>query len=973
MKALIQSLILLFTLVNSTGATRYVSTTGSNSNDGLAPDNAHAWLTITYGLAHISGGDTLLLVGGQYNELIDHAPAGSEGAYTTIAAYNGQSVTVQAPAGSVMGVTFADPAYHHIKLDGIKFDAVNSLNDCFKVTSGSYSITATNCDFFNAPHGHGVLMTEQDLAPQRKDTDCLIVNCRVYRNGLQYDGGVDSPLHGVYVHALSNTFDGVEIYSNKFYGIHQFNGSASGLVVKNCKIHNNGETGIGIMSNVTTNALIYNNLIYSNGYIGIKLGTGVNAGVGGVRILNNTIVSNSVSIYVQADLLGSASYIENNICTGGHNPVDPSGLIIAAQPASDLYVRNNLTYGNGATDYGNPGGALLHSSGNLVGNTYSAVFTSLSTPDYSLQGTSSAINAGLDESSYFSTDYAGISRPQSTSWDIGAYEYPVLPGYYISTTGNDTTGNGSFALPWATVGKANSSCPANSTVWMRGGTYLVGYTSFEITGGTLSGYPGETAILDGQGTAPIDPDTPLLAMQYADQTVTNLIVQNSQRHGIFSKGPRQKISHVISRQNGKGGIWITGAAATNCVIEYSLSQSNSMYNDQWTRNYPPYYNSSGITVARGGINSIVQYCTNDCTWGEGMSFYETTNVFVHDCVGINASPNLYISDVRQLVASNILLHLVWQTGFIDPAHLNGVNVGIWDEQAGANRSMSNKLINILALGGQRCLSVGSGGFSWGLNNVEISHCTFAYPQGDYNAVIGAGTCNTNGVIHDCIFVGAGTNGLASIGAYSGGAVAFDYNDWPSLPTALARGAHDVTGDALLDRTGPTNYGGLTGAYFKWPANSPAHGTGTYLGYGYDYFGNVRSDPPDMGGYEFTTTLSMVVTPSGLYFGSVLTNTTKDMTLTVSNAGTASFSGAATPTGTGFAVQSGGTYNLAAGATSPTVVRFTPGTTVGVSTGYVIFTGADGSTNVLNAEGVAIYSPPAAPMQRRSSVIPGILP
>jgi uncharacterized repeat protein (TIGR02543 family) len=74
--------------------------------------------------------------------------------------------------------------------------------------------------------------------------------------------------------------------------------------------------------------------------------------------------------------------------------------------------------------------------------------------------------------------------------------------YYVSTTGNDSSGTGTISNPWKTITKGQSMLDAGDTLLVRGGTY---YESVTITvQGTQSGritikaYPGETPVLDGR-------------------------------------------------------------------------------------------------------------------------------------------------------------------------------------------------------------------------------------------------------------------------------------------------------------------------------------------------------------------------------------------------------------------------------------------------------------------------------------------
>ena len=79
-----------------------------------------------------------------------------------------------------------------------------------------------------------------------------------------------------------------------------------------------------------------------------------------------------------------------------------------------------------------------------------------------------------------------------------------MADYYVATTGNDTTGTGSGAAPWRTLGKALTSTGAGDTILMVAGTYneKVKLTS---AGSALAGYKtirpdgSDVVIMDGTG------------------------------------------------------------------------------------------------------------------------------------------------------------------------------------------------------------------------------------------------------------------------------------------------------------------------------------------------------------------------------------------------------------------------------------------------------------------------------------------
>src|SRR3990167_1903368 len=77
--------------------------------------------------------------------------------------------------------------------------------------------------------------------------------------------------------------------------------------------------------------------------------------------------------------------------------------------------------------------------------------------------------------------------------------------YYISTSGDDTTGSGTFASPWKTIAKFDTVAVAGDILECRGGTYFVtGEQDLDATGTSGSPiavrpYQSEVPIFDATG------------------------------------------------------------------------------------------------------------------------------------------------------------------------------------------------------------------------------------------------------------------------------------------------------------------------------------------------------------------------------------------------------------------------------------------------------------------------------------------
>lgn len=74
--------------------------------------------------------------------------------------------------------------------------------------------------------------------------------------------------------------------------------------------------------------------------------------------------------------------------------------------------------------------------------------------------------------------------------------------YYIHSSGNDTTGNGSYATPWRTLSKAVTTSTSGDTIVLKNGTFTVGTelaNNQSIANRTIQGETAGSVTVDGNG------------------------------------------------------------------------------------------------------------------------------------------------------------------------------------------------------------------------------------------------------------------------------------------------------------------------------------------------------------------------------------------------------------------------------------------------------------------------------------------
>ncbi len=193
----------------------------------------------------------------------------------------------------------------------------------------------------------------------------------------------------------------------------------------------NGDRGGGISAGAedgsSTGAQIYNNISVGDNF-GIYLGGNNLIGPTGVSIYNNTVYNSTRYGLLLNGTAAQIASLKNNIfwCPSVTNKIiSANGLDFDASDYNLIGPENTgfIRYADGYYDtlavYVAASGLDTHS---LKSDPF---FVSIVTPDFHLQQNSSAINTGINVG--LTRDFDGITVPQGSAPDIGAYEYVGVP------------------------------------------------------------------------------------------------------------------------------------------------------------------------------------------------------------------------------------------------------------------------------------------------------------------------------------------------------------------------------------------------------------------------------------------------------------------------------------------------------------------------------------------------------------------
>jgi hypothetical protein len=496
-------LLLLFPCF-SHGATYYAATSGGNSCGNATNQNSPIQ-SLGAGLNCLSGGDTLIVQSGVYQEGIfeqgsgyPSIPDGSPGSPTTVrSAVQYGAVLQPSHPQTVGGNIIYMKNQHDVVIDGLTID-MSRLNcgngSGFALLGVNGNIVLQNSDIKNMcgpgnPNGANGVGVGHRIRAGASFT-ARISNNLIHDLAYGFNETSEVVAMGYYVvgdHIIieNNTLWNIGGYCGESWSSGNFEEVVGGSVTNDNNTYRNNicyhSGGIGLLFSGGSNSVMYNNVIYN--------------------VNTNPNISN-VGLYFGDAGINSYDYAAyNNTIYGAVGK-----CLVVGQKHTRAVVRNNICYGNGSDAIENSGsGSTIDTnwcSGAGCSRSGNPSFVNPGGADFHLNSGSQAMDAGVNLSSIFTTDLSGNPRPTGAGWDMGAYEVggPPPPTRLRFTTQPQSTPVNQI-IPAVVVqaqdgsGNLTSSFSGNVTMALvtSSGVVPFGQTSLVSVDTANASYPGVQA------------------------------------------------------------------------------------------------------------------------------------------------------------------------------------------------------------------------------------------------------------------------------------------------------------------------------------------------------------------------------------------------------------------------------------------------------------------------------------------------
>jgi parallel beta-helix repeat protein len=429
-------------------STYYVAPTGNDSNAGTS---TAPFLTIQQGANTVQAGDTVVVRAGNYAGFIMGWNTPTAGTATKPITFEADpnaspgSVVINARnVDTAVGIDL-EPGCDYITLQGFTITNGNG-----SITKEGIKATGSHDSILNntvtGVGGQGIFANNAPNAVITGNTVTGTVGTNTIGHGIYITGDTDNAV-------VANNV----IHDNGYIGIH-INGSGgtvgvlTGALIKNNLIYNNGQNGINADGLQTST--IVDNLIYGYQSYGIVLFQGDSLdGSKNNIIVNNTIVGTATgsgaALRIENGATGNT--VLNNVLLGKDGNAlrisndSMPGLVSDYNAVSNSYQSEDTGSTESLAQWQSATGQDKHS----FTSTAAALFNNPNSNDYHLKAGSPAIDVGTATDAP-ATDLDGNPRPQGNGYDIGSYEYPSgtsSAATHLGVAGpSSTTAGNSFSL-----------------------------------------------------------------------------------------------------------------------------------------------------------------------------------------------------------------------------------------------------------------------------------------------------------------------------------------------------------------------------------------------------------------------------------------------------------------------------------------------------------------------------------------------
>lgn len=340
---------------------------------------------------------------------------------------------------------------------------------------------------------------------------------------------------------------------------------------------------------------------------------------------------------------------------------------------------------------------------------------------------------------------------------------------FVATSGDDTTGDGSFGKPYKTITKAVNTAIAGQTIYVRAGTYkeniIFNKSGEKDKNIVLRNYPNETAILDCTGKT-VEAVVDFNSQSYirvVGLELCNLTQKSDAVFGVLARGGESNLVIAnlnIHNINGKSaaeghanGIKIVGLDITK-PCEHILIQNNHIHDCVcgWSEALTVTANAQYIDVIKnivhdnGNIGIDIAGNFGDCTNAEldhARYVYVAENT-VYNCNSGNADgAGLYIDG-----ASNVIFNR-------NKSYNNQVGLEIGSEEMATNQEWlphNNLAINNLIYNNS-VRQVGMGGYSADAGktfNTFLWNNTIIHPENGADVAISMNAGENYSIVNNII-------------------------------------------------------------------------------------------------------------------------------------------------------------------------------------------------------------------------------